>query len=653
MKRIFLIICLAFLFSFVNGINIDSLLNSMAQLPEIEKIKKLNDTAYYFSKTDPTISKKIAIKAYDLAIISKNRKGVGKALGNIGFSFFYTYKFENAIEYLDSAYQIYSEIDDKYLMGKTAKNSSMACFFLAEYSKALMYLEKAEKHFKDCKSDEILPAVYMDFGMIKFKQGDFEEALLYYFRCNEYEIEDNKKIKLNNRIGTTYWAMGDYDKAVEYLYNSLEISEKLEYKKGISIALNNIANIFMEWGNMDEALKYHYKGLELSREMSDSMQITSDLNNIADIYSIQTNYDTALIFYNEGLLIAETINDYIKVATIRHNMASIFALRGQDSLALKNYFDIYVISRKIGDKRMIAIALSNIAAQHQEMGKVNEAKDYFQKAIELSKDIQLLDNLKQSYKKLSVLEEYLGNFESALQNYKKYDILTDSLFNAEKLNIITDIQTKYETEKKKKEILQLKSKTQKQKTFQNYLYIVISSLFLITILLVFYFRQIRKNLKQKRLFAEKETENLKNKLDFRNKELATNAIHLVNLNNLSQTIIEKTKECLLHTNKTGKEKLNEIIREIEFNIHQDAWNEFETRFEKVHNDFFINLDKKHSGLTPTEIKTCAFLRLNMSSKDIAALTNKSVRTVEKLRTNIRKKMELSTETNLVNYLMKF
>jgi DNA-binding CsgD family transcriptional regulator len=257
------------------------------------------------------------------------------------------------------------------------------------------------------------------------------------------------------------------------------------------------------------------------------------------------------------------------------------------------------------------------------------------------------------YLNLSEVFEKTGVLDSSLHYFKKQAELEKQIEEKVNTENFNKLLVSYETEKKEREIEVLKFEKKNQNSVQNFLILSMAFLMVVLFFVIVNFWQRRKYLSQKRISAEKETENFKNRLEFRNKELTTNAIHLVNLNNLSQTIILKIKECLLHIDKTGAQKLKEIIKEIEFNIQQDAWNEFETRFEKVHNDFYVKLDKKHSGLTPTEIKTCAFLRLNMSSKEVALLTNKSVRTVEKLRANIRKKMRLNTETNLVNYLMKF
>jgi len=78
---------------------------------------------------------------------------------------------------------------------------------------------------------------------------------------------------------------------------------------------------------------------------------------------------------------------------------------------------------------------------------------------------------------------------------------------------------------------------------------------------------------------------------------------------------------------------------------------FKTYFEEVHNDFISRLKEKHSGLTPREIHLSAYIRMNLSSKEIASLLNITYRGVEISRYRLRKKLELSREVSLSSYLL--
>jgi len=83
----------------------------------------------------------------------------------------------------------------------------------------------------------------------------------------------------------------------------------------------------------------------------------------------------------------------------------------------------------------------------------------------------------------------------------------------------------------------------------------------------------------------------------------------------------------------------------------DTWKEFELRFNQLHSDFYNTLRRLYPDLSPADEKLCAFLRLNMSSKEIAAITRQSVKSVEVARARLRKKLNLTnTASNLVTHL---
>ena len=87
-------------------------------------------------------------------------------------------------------------------------------------------------------------------------------------------------------------------------------------------------------------------------------------------------------------------------------------------------------------------------------------------------------------------------------------------------------------------------------------------------------------------------------------------------------------------------------------LHEEDWHLFEQHFDQVHENFLKRIKEIHPGLTPKDLKICAYLRMNLSSKEIAPLLNISVRGVEISRYRLRKKLGLERDDNLIEYLMK-
>ncbi len=144
---------------------------------------------------------------------------------------------------------------------------------------------------------------------------------------------------------------------------------------------------------------------------------------------------------------------------------------------------------------------------------------------------------------------------------------------------------------------------------------------------------------------------LRSEIDHKNRELATTTMHLINKNEFMLSIRDALKESSKTSNKDGYKK---IIRDIDRNLSEDeGWEQFTKHFDQVHGDFLTNVKKDHPTLTPQEIKLCAYLRMNMTSKEIANLLNISVRGVEISRYRLRKKLNISRDVNLVEYMMEY
>ena len=148
-------------------------------------------------------------------------------------------------------------------------------------------------------------------------------------------------------------------------------------------------------------------------------------------------------------------------------------------------------------------------------------------------------------------------------------------------------------------------------------------------------------------------EKLNTDINHRNSQLASATMHLVQ----KTEILNKIKNDLVNIEKESptdlKKKIKQITRAIESDIQlDDSWTQFETYFDQVHENFFKRLREKFPKLTPKDQKLCAYLRMNLSTKEIAPLLNISVRGVEISRYRLRKKLEINSEVNLVGFVME-
>jgi len=148
-------------------------------------------------------------------------------------------------------------------------------------------------------------------------------------------------------------------------------------------------------------------------------------------------------------------------------------------------------------------------------------------------------------------------------------------------------------------------------------------------------------------------ENLEAELNFKNSEIASAAMHLVKKGELLTKIKgELTQVMKRLDNEPAISELKKMIKSLSEDDNIDKeWGNFTKHFDRIHSDFVVKLKEKHPAISGNELKLCAYLRMNLSTKEIAQLMNISVRGVEISRYRLRKKLGIASETNLFDYLI--
>ena len=342
--------------------------------------------------------------------------------------------------------------------------------------------------------------------------------------------------------------------------------------------------------------------------VADTVNVGNVYNNIGNLYLKINSMDSAIYYLQKGLYFRQQINDYFGIA---RSMTVISA---------------YHIIRKEYDKALQI--LHNVLP-----------------LVELNND---LNTYKKVLEDISYIYETKGMIDSSLFYYKEFKYISDSIRTENIAATITKLEMEFEYEQKQKSAL---IQYQRERFKFMTIIIVLISVLLFVVLLYFFMRNRIKNINLIRKNLELEKMNLNQQLEIKNKELATNVIFLVKKNELLNSISKKLIQLKQKLIPENQPYLQRIIYELQGNFSDDIWKEFEVRFQNVHSDFYTKLSTNFSDLTPNEIKLCAFLKLNLNTKEIAALLNRSEKSVAVARTRLRKKLNLTNQdTDLLNFL---
>ena len=143
---------------------------------------------------------------------------------------------------------------------------------------------------------------------------------------------------------------------------------------------------------------------------------------------------------------------------------------------------------------------------------------------------------------------------------------------------------------------------------------------------------------------------LEREMEFKSREHAHTAMYIVQKNELSNKVAKKLIEVASSLSGEGAKILHNLAEDLLSDTDDQIWEELHMRFQEVHQGFYDALNEKHPDLSPNEKKLAAFLRLNLSTKDIAAITHQSPDSIKVARSRMRKKMGIDKEDNIVSYL---
>jgi hypothetical protein len=279
--------------------------------------------------------------------------------------------------------------------------------------------------------------------------------------------------------------------------------------------------------------------------------------------------------------------------------------------------------------------------------------DFIQGEIESNiPELLVILQLAQQYgfkKNIYDIAKFLEEIYSSTDNFKnayKYNLLQsamkDSLDLNEKLTELSKLELLYEFDKSERE-----QKANQQR--KELIYVIFGISLLMSLLLV---SSLLRRYRMKSKLTNLEKLKLQEQLEFKNRELTSNVISLMKknemLNEFSLKLLEIEQGAVRVETKNS---IHKISKDLQKSIESEILSEFEIRFKEVHSEFYNKLIKKFPNLTPNEQRLSAFLKLNLSTKDISELTGQTINAIEMARFRLRKKLHISkTDENLVTFL---
>ncbi len=608
-------------------------------------------------------------------------------------------KYHKGLHLLDS-------IEDK--RGVSLSLISMAGIYFSQQDndKALEYNLKALEIFEQLDDKHSTAAALLNIGSIYIRTNN-PHAMEYLQRALSYSENLNinrLKIYVLLEIGVYYSKLGNYDKALDNFKNALQTSEATGIKSSTSKSAYQIGLIYFKKKQYTQALKYVQRGIVLANEMK-LIDDRKDLYQLqSQIYSATQNFQQA---YNSYLIYKELSDSINKKENVRNiieleytykfekakqvieleqqkkEAVQLVERKQQKTIIVSLIIGLFLISaitiltyRSYIEKKRTNIKLTK---QKREIEELNE--EYYALNEMLLAANEQLQNAKETIEErenlLSQITDTVPTTISLINSNMDYDFVnsryalfynkTKEDFNCKNVSLVHNDDTFDKDYQSIKHAmgghnLSFEKSITGANNEQYHYYITLKPYYYHNsskgVLICGFDITERKKAEQalreieeeKKRLMEIEMDRIAMELETNQKSMAAATLKLIQNAERDAKTIDQLNIIERYTNIEGKQILRHLLSDYKLISHSTNWSEFELLFEKVHGTFYQKLNTNYPGLTANERKMCAFIKLNMSNKDIAQITFQSNEALKKARLRLRQKLGIDRETNLTSFI---
>lgn len=416
-------------------------------------------------------------------------------------------------------------------------------------------------------------------------------------------------IALNSR-GNTHYILGAFEKSADLFYEVFSLGQDLEDFSLQVIALNNMANAYMSTNDFEKVRSIYLQGLDIAKENQMRLDEASILTGLGNMENKRQNLNSARDYFKEAYeIFNELSHEYGKGLALANLGHVEFQVRNYQ-LAIDYNKRSQEVREKINDKLgLLRLHINNSDIYKEQLNwplALKESKS----AMELLGEVKRPSDMESVLKTLVEIYERTEVYDSALYLFKQLTQLQDSLRNADLNNSLQERKTALDTTFYKHQIRELKGRESSLKRRNQWTLMVAFLLF--ASILFFWIRDKRK---------------------------------VQELKNASKNIADDVKQT------TENSKLKELKEKLKQGGLDGAfWIQFGLIFDEIHPGFSQKLTSEYASLTNNEVRICCLIRLGLNTYDLAECLTITTSSVRKARYRIYKKMELSSDKELVKRL---
>ena len=517
------------------------------------------------------------------------------------------------------------------------------------------YLKAIEVHER-LNHPVVAATLVHNIGMLYKEQGIYDSAQIFAEKASVVFLGHNDSLKYASSLdmlSSIYEEQGYYYQSLKCATEAVNLFHKYKDELREADALVKIGSGYTLQKKFSKAIEYYFSAIQLYQKHNDKQWENFTMQRVVEVYIQMDELDKADSIIDYSIMQSDSLGANQALAEGLDIKGEVYYQKGEYQKAL-NYFEKAAAGNTEADD--LTFNTTNQISQarcHQQLGEFEKALDGYLSALSPSIDKDVKENQSAIYMNVSEIYEQKGNKNLALDYYKKYVNVKDEITNHEKSRLFADIQIKYDTERKEREIAigeQRITILEQRSEIQDLLKMrLIVTLIVIVVFFILGIYALWERMKKNRLKQKIENNRLTHELDLKKRELTTHTLHIIQKNELLENLQNKVTEL---KKKDSGSSYNEITRLINTNrlIERD-WENFKSVFEQVHPDFFSKLKTKYDAISSNELRMAAMIKMNLNTKEMASILNITPESVKKARYRMRKKLELEPQASVSEYLM--
>lgn len=498
-------------------------------------------------------------------------------------------------------------------------------------------------------------------GAHYYRLGEPDSARIYLLRALEIDTRRDYTpgmAKTKYDLSRLFASQSQYELALTSIRESIRIKEEQDDIRALPFAYNVLGNVLKNLGEPEEAAEAYWQSYHQAYHQEDQNHKIVFYNNMAALLNDVTaahvgSYlmpDTVLHYTRQGLELAKEIENEEHIAALLINEAQAWFLSGDYERALELYDEIFELITHPRYHHWEMEVTYRVGKIYRQLGFIDDARQMQVQSLELARARQSVGRQSEALLELAALDSLEGNYGGFARNYARGIELRDSIWNQENRSRIAELQIIHETEQKEGEIEQLRQQEQLRQLRMKIVTAGSGLVLVLLLLFIFYLRKWQILIRQQYQMKQQQVES---ELEANHRELTGKALSLARSDQLIRKLKKDIQGLMDSSEGDNGQGLKSVMRLLKSQDNsQQLWKEFETRFNELNEGFISRLTERYPSLSPAEIRLCALLRLQMSTKEIADMLNRSPRTIEYTRNSLRKKMILKNCDNLVQHLLK-